>query len=111
MKDFTKIFIALVVIVAFFTFFKKDEALVVPNRAAEPVEIKTTEPGAIEQAYMGGCLDGSGGDSVYWETYCQCTYDYMDDRLTNDQFVDMAIEYADTGIDPLIMDQAVNYCL
>lgn len=42
---------------------------------------------AEEGEYMNGCM------AIGNQSYCQCTYDYLDDFLTNDQFRSMSRDY------------------
>lgn len=63
---------------------------------------------SFKSQYMEGCVETDFEGST---DYCECTYNYLDDRLTDKGFVDMAIEYYDTEESPELMYQAVNSCL
>jgi hypothetical protein len=56
-----------------------------------------------ESIYMQSCDDGTN------TSYCQCTYDWLDNNLTNKEFFDITIE-AQKGITPDEMYDAVKAC-
>lgn len=41
----------------------------------------------FKHEYMLGCLEGNAG-----ELFCECTYNYLNNTLTNEQFIKIAIE-------------------
>ena len=56
-----------------------------------------------EGIFMQSCDDGTN------TSYCQCTYDWLDNNLTNNEFFDITIE-AQKGITPDEMYDAVKAC-
>jgi hypothetical protein len=56
-----------------------------------------------ESIYMQSCDDGTN------TSYCQCTYDWLDNNLTNKEFFDITIEAQKGGI-PDKMYDAVKAC-
>jgi hypothetical protein len=72
----------------------------------KPNSVLDTLAPEYKQIFVQECnLDGT------MATYCQCAFDYMDERLTNDQFIDMAIESQNTDVLPDIMYDAIANCL
>lgn len=57
-----------------------------------------------EGIFMQSCDDGTN------TSYCQCTYDWLDNNLTNKEFFDITIE-AQKGITPDEMYDAVRACV
>jgi hypothetical protein len=57
-----------------------------------------------EDAYMQGCLEGNTVSSAY----CQCTFDYLDDSLTNIEIRDLFIRAVDNPNDSLVVKKANN---
>lgn len=76
-----------------------------------PVQYENNGVSAFEEGYMEGCMEDSDGSSDFWGPYCQCTYDYISSRKTEDQFFDLAVKYSKDGIEPQIMTDAIDYCL
>jgi hypothetical protein len=56
-----------------------------------------------EGIFMQSCDDGTN------TSYCKCTYDWLDNNLTNQEFFDVTIE-AQKGITPDEMYDAVKAC-
>ena len=56
-----------------------------------------------EGIFMQSCDDGTN------TSYCKCTYDWLDNNLTNKEFFDITIE-AQKGITPDEMYDAVKAC-
>ena len=112
MNDFIKLVLALVVIVL---------GVMVYNEVTEPsYNSSTTNTGytapvtktdTFKEGFIEGCMEGTDGQSVLWSEYCECTFNYMNNRLTRDAFIDIALEYNRTGVEPVIVQQAVDYCL
>jgi len=57
-----------------------------------------------EGIFMQSCDDGTN------TSYCKCTYDWLDNNLTNQEFFDVTIE-AQKGITPDEMYDAVRACV
>lgn len=57
-----------------------------------------------EGIFMQSCDDGTN------TSYCKCTYDWLDNNLTNQEFFDVTIE-AQKGITPDEMYDAVKACV
>lgn len=60
---------------------------------------------ALRTEYMEGCV-GDGG----FQSYCACTFDWLDDNLTNEEFLDMAYQYSVTGNIPDELLLATSEC-
>jgi len=56
-----------------------------------------------EGIFMQSCDDGTN------TSYCKCTYDWLNDNLTNKEFLDLTIE-AQNGKTPDLMYDAVKAC-
>lgn len=106
--------ILVITIVGSFWFFtSRDQQPESPRLNPEPTIIDrpvTKTDSVMEESYMSGCLEETGVGTV-WVEYCQCTYDYIDDRLTNEEFFDMALEYDENGEIPEIVVEAIESCL
>ena len=58
-----------------------------------------------EKEYMAGCTENGAGYK-----YCKCTYDYLDERLTDKEFLDLAHRAGRTGeVEDVVVD-AANSC-
>lgn len=77
-----------------------------PTSSPEPE--KKSEMSVFKSEYMGGCFDPKLDGSY---SYCECTYAYLDSRLTDKGLLDLAQEYEDTGETPKLMNDAINSCL
>lgn len=113
MKDIVKILIIGIVVVfvaaLFFDTEDKKAEFEYKSEVAPATTYKSVS--AFEEGYMEGCMEDSDGSSDFWGPYCQCTYDYIASRKTEDQFFDLAAKYAQDGIEPQIMTDAIEYCL
>ena len=60
----------------------------------------------FEDAFMRGCEEENGTPA-----YCKCTYDYLDDNYTNDEFMQELRDFNDYDKDLTLMDSAVDACI
>lgn len=78
---------------------------------AEP-EVDTTVKD-LERFYMEGCVEGSTDPEI--ERYCSCTFDYLENVYTVDEFIDISVkvERGDITLDnlPIELENAVFSCL
>lgn len=58
----------------------------------------------LKKSYLRGCESKAG------EKYCQCTWEYLDERMTNEELIEMGQKIYE-GIEPPIMQDAVQECL
>ena len=59
---------------------------------------------AEREAFMDGCANGDNNK------YCVCIYNYLDETLTNEEFIDTALEGYQTGDIPSDYSDAIKAC-
>ena len=62
-------------------------------------------PQVMEDNYMEGCMVSEGT-----EDYCHCTWNYLTDEMTMEEFIDMSFELDKTREMPDVMNRAINEC-
>ena len=62
-------------------------------------------PKEMESAYMEECVY-----SPKMEDYCQCTWNYLTDEMTVEEFADTSFEFDKTGEMPDVMREAFDEC-
>jgi len=62
-------------------------------------------PAEFKDGYMSTCVE-----DITYVQFCNCTYNYLDNKLTNHEFMDVAIKYSEDEIVPAVVDEAVFSC-
>jgi len=68
------------------------------------VEEKSTLHKELENGFLEGCFDGTNFES------CKCGFDYMISELGTEGFIEMALEYDETGVEPDIIFESLKVC-
>lgn len=71
-------------------------------------EVKNTKayPSHVKEEYMAGCVDGN----MINIDYCECTFNYLESRMSFGEFVTMTMEFQETQVMNEDTTNAIEHC-
>lgn len=109
MKDsFVRVAMLLIIVVLMFAWIMKPTNTPTLSQQSTPI---TSSTGIVNEEYKKAFVEACASEPPVGNyAFCECSYDYMDDRLTDKEMLDMASEYVKTEQTPEIMNRAVASC-
>lgn len=61
----------------------------------------------LEKGFMEGCI----GESNNNYSYCKCVYKFLDNNTTDEELIDLSVQYIEDNQTPELLNDAVLYCV